>query len=401
MVGDDKTQEGFDPDFYRSAYTDLRTLDESKLVEHWRHSGRPEGRFGDRAALAGAFAKEGLSLAAFDGEFYLGRYPDLRSGSIDSGDRAAIHYLTSGRFEGRQANAGEEMPVVELGQSFITRTEWTERAAQMRTSSGLPGQRQTFTAVACAGSADPAENVHPGSAPKAVVLASLYRSIDHLDVYLGNLVEQTAFAECDVCIVSVDPVPAESELIAAFDAAFANVHVHLSETRIGIYEAWNIAASMSDAPYLTNANADDLRRRDSLEVQIAGLDRNPLADVVFQDIYLTFDPSMTWEQIVAMGLRTDFPEASLATLLQGLNVPHCGPMWRRSLHDELGGFDEVFESAGDWDFWIRCADAGKTFLKLDETTVAYYANENGVSRRQDGPGFSEPAIVLDRYRHLL
>lgn len=334
----------------------------------------------------------------FDEAFYRATYEDLRH--LDS--RALLdHWTRTGKAEGRQGSPQQEMPIVELGQAFITRSEWIERAAEVRADDHLPDGRRTFTDWMRTNgpSAEPAAGSSP--VPRAVVLSSLYRSIDHLDAYLGNLAEQTAFAECDVCIVSVDPVDAECELIGAFADTFANVHVQYSDERIGIYEAWNTAASMSDAPYLTNANADDLRSRRSLEVQIAGLDQNPDADVVFQDIYLTLDPSMNWEQIVAMGLRTDFPDATVSTLLSGLNVPHCGPMWRRSLHDELGGFDEGFESAADWEFWIRCAAAGKTFLKLDEPSVAYFVNSDGMSRRTDGPGYTEPALVLERYRHLL
>ncbi|CAM8659317.1 Glycosyltransferase 2-like [Acidimicrobiia bacterium] len=334
----------------------------------------------------------------FDEAFYRATYEDLQH--LDS-QALFDHWTQTGKSEGRRGSPDQEMPIVELGQAFITRSEWVERAAALRTNAQFPDGRQTFTSWMRTSDSTTGPAVRSLSAPRAAILSSLYRSIDYLDAYLGNLAEQTVFAECDVCIVSVDPVDGERELINAFADAFANVRVYLSDKRIGIYEAWNIAASMSDAPYLTNANADDLRGRRSLEVQIAGLDQNPHVDVVFQDMYLTLDPSMNWEQIVAMGLRTDFPDATLSTLLNGLNVPHCGPMWRRRLHDELGGFDESFESAADWEFWIRCAVAGKTFLKLDEPTVSYFINGEGMSRRKDGPGYTEPAMVLERYRHLL
>jgi hypothetical protein len=30
-------------------------------------------------------------------------------------------------------------------------------------------------------------------------------------------------------------------------------------------------------------------------------------------------------------------------------------MWRKSLHDEFGGFDETLTCAADWDFWLKVA----------------------------------------------
>jgi hypothetical protein len=84
-----------------------------------------------------------------------------------------------------------------------------------------------------------------------------------------------------------------------------------------------------------------------------------------------------------------------------LNPPHNAPMWRRSLHDELGLFDTAFVSAGDYDFWMRCVLAGKTFYKLNDPHLAYYQNPQGLSTRRDTRGHEETRAVHRRYGRRL
>jgi hypothetical protein len=73
-------------------------------------------------------------------------------------------------------------------------------------------------------------------------------------------------------------------------------------------------------------------------------------------------------------------------------------MWRRTLHEELGYFDEDFETAGDYEYWLRCSAAGKRFLKIQEAIVAYYVNPAGLSTNPRGKGLSEAETARARYR---
>jgi hypothetical protein len=61
------------------------------------------------------------------------------------------------------------------------------------------------------------------------------------------------------------------------------------------------------------------------------------------------------------------------------NSPHNAPMWRKSLHDDIGFFDTSFNSAADWEFWLRCIFNRKRFFKLNRPHVGYYYNPEGLS----------------------
>jgi hypothetical protein len=65
-------------------------------------------------------------------------------------------------------------------------------------------------------------------------------------------------------------------------------------------------------------------------------------------------------------------------LLQN-NNPHCMPMWRRSIHDRFGFFNEKYLTASDADLWLKAAKGGARMQKIHDTTGIYYHNPKGRS----------------------
>ena len=64
-------------------------------------------------------------------------------------------------------------------------------------------------------------------------------------------------------------------------------------------------------------------------------------------------------------------------------------MWRRTLHDTYGTFDEKYKSAGDWEFWLRCAFGGAQFKKYSDILGVYYFNPTGISTNEENSGWKQ------------
>ena len=69
-------------------------------------------------------------------------------------------------------------------------------------------------------------------------------------------------------------------------------------------------------------------------------------------------------------------------MLRG-NPPHCMPMWRKSLHERHGFFEEKYRSASDWEFWLRCTLEGVEMKKINKPLGLYYFNPKGMSTNQE------------------
>lgn len=240
----------------------------------------------------------------------------------------------------------------------------------------------------------------PSDGVRASVIASLYRGGRYIRRYLENITSQTIFDQCELIIVDADSPDNEAAVIAEYASRFPQIVYKRLPYRATIYEAWNIGVRMARGRYLTNANLDDLRRKDSLELQCGVLDNLPFVDVAYQEVLYTLDDSLSIDDIEKIGVTSRLPIITPHTL-GSANSPHNGPMWRKSIHADIGFFNQDLRSAGDWEFWIRCLIAGKKFYKLNDPHVVYYANPEGVSTDVNGPGHREGREVSRRYMSRL
>jgi glycosyltransferase involved in cell wall biosynthesis len=227
--------------------------------------------------------------------------------------------------------------------------------------------------------------------PRVLVsaLASMYRGGEFIEQFMDNITSLDGFDDyCELVIVDADSPENEYETIKRYFARHKNINYIRCNYRLGIYDAWNVAAKAARGQYLTNTNMDDLRRHDSFMQQAGTLEALKFVDVVYQDLFYTFDPRLSYDEIARFGLMTALPVVTPHNMIQ-FNSPHNAPMWRKSLHDEIGYFNTHYRSAGDYDFWLRCLEAGKKFYKINSPHVVYYQNPKGLSTRPDTRGVIE------------
>ena len=232
--------------------------------------------------------------------------------------------------------------------------------------------------------------------PKLVLLTSLYKGERYIRSFLDAITSQTRFEECLLYIVDANSPEEEYKTILEYQEVWPNIRYERIETTIGIYEAWNRAINNTDSPYLSNANVDDLHSADAIEMKISALEQNPDADVAYSDVYYSFLPNVPFDVFSQCDIRTYLPIADKTNLLE-MNSPHNAPIWRRRLHAEIGLFDSSFKSAGDHEFWLRAASAGKKFFKIDKPVTGYFLNVDGMSTRNRSPGVNEGQRILKTY----
>lgn len=232
-------------------------------------------------------------------------------------------------------------------------------------------------------------------------IASLYRGGEYIEQFLQNIIAQTVFEEhCELVIVDANSPDDEASVIERYLSGRKNIQYFRMNCRVGIYQAWNLAIKLARGSYITSTNVDDLRRSDSFELQAAVLENLDFVDIVYQDFYYTLDPKLDAAEVARFGYRSDLPLVTPYSMIS-CNSPHNAPMWRKSLHDELGLFDARYQSAGDYEFWLRCVSAGKTFYKLNDPHVIYYHNPRGLSTRPETRGVDEVRDVLKHHSRAL
>ena len=274
---------------------------------------------------------------------------------------------------------------------YLTLSDWQARAAELNFAKPMSRLVKPVRSSR--------EFEHSGDYVVSAI-ASLYKGRRFLEGFLENMASQTMFDKSELIIIDANSPENEEKIVARYQEVYPNIVYRRVNYLIGVYDAWNVGAQMARGKYLTSTNVDDLRRGDSFAIQASALDQNPWADVVYQDVWYSFDPSLRFDEVARFDFKSALPVITANNLLV-FNSPHNAPMWRRSLHEELGLFDTSFKSAGDWEFWLRCLWKGKRFFKIDTPHVVYYQNPEGLSTRPNSRGVEEAQEVLKRYSRKL
>jgi len=221
--------------------------------------------------------------------------------------------------------------------------------------------------------------------PKISLITSVFRAEDYIDQLMEDITRQTVFEKCEWIILNANKpgFEYEEEVILKYKEKFPNNIVYeRMEEDPGIYDTWNKGIKMSTGEYITNVNCDDRRAGRGLEKQATALYNNPDVELVYNDSYITHEPNIMFEDVPPDTQKYNFEQFSTEAMLRG-NLPHNNPMWKRSIHEKHGYFNQYYKSAGDWDFWLRCAFGGSKFLKHPEVLGVYYFNPTGMSTNPD------------------
>jgi len=227
--------------------------------------------------------------------------------------------------------------------------------------------------------------------PKISLITSVFNSAEHIEQLMEDVTKQSVFeTNCEWVILNVNQEgDKEHEVIQSFVDKYPNniIYQRLDEDP-GVYGVWNKAIELSSGDFITNMNCDDRRAPNALEIQAKMLLLNPDASLVYNDSYVVQKANTRWEDVKDKSQRYNFEQFSKEAMLRG-NLPHNNPMWRRTLHEKHGDFNDSYRSAGDWEFWLRCAFEGEKFVKAPSILGVYYFNPQGISTNPDNNSWKQ------------
>jgi O-antigen biosynthesis protein len=244
--------------------------------------------------------------------------------------------------------------------------------------------------------------VNPAAAKNYLVSAivSTYNAERFLRGKLEDLEAQTLAGELEIIVIDSGSPQNERAIVAEFQQRYSNIRYLRTQQRETVYQAWNRGIRMATGEFVTNSNTDDRLRPDALEVLVRALREHPECDLAYPDMRITQQENASFESHLPFGFK-DWPEYDRLSLLELCCVGPF-PLWRRSLHQEIGYFDERYKSAADYEFWLR-ASQSHHFIHVPQFLGLYWLSESTVSRCGDLPTLEYLHIqkeYRDRFAHL-
>lgn len=128
-----------------------------------------------------------------------------------------------------------------------------------------------------------------------------------------------------------------------------------NETSLGMEAASNLGIRAVDSDYIVIHDDDDEWDPDFLATTVAYLDEHPADGGVSVETEIVFERLTTGGREIEerVPLEPQMREITLVDLLHYNTFVPISFLFRRSVYDEIGGFDEELAVVGDWEFHLR------------------------------------------------
>lgn len=200
-------------------------------------------------------------------------------------------------------------------------------------------------------------------APGITVLMTVYNGGHYLPLAIGSVLKQT---HKDFELLIVEDKSSDGSMQYLRSLNDPRVRVHANEHNLGQTKSLNVGLRLAQSEFVARMDADDLAGPQWLEHLIKAAQKDhgitvisPRAAAIDEkgNFSRVLNSPRTREDIV---LKSFFASP----------INHVGCLMRRKAIEEMGGYDESFKVAADYDLWSRLLRAGHQLEPYPEVLVS-------------------------------
>ena len=238
--------------------------------------------------------------------------------------------------------------------------------------------------------------------PKITIFCPMYKGEKYIKNYLEDIKNQTIFDSCELIIINANSPENEEEHILEFMKENENVIYEKLDYRATVMETENMALKMAKGEFFLQTCIDDVHSPEFIEILAKHLVFSEDVDLVYADCLQTMKPLETFENNSSNGSLYEHSVNSFSRENMIKCLPGPMPMWRTSVHERCGYFNEEMAHAGDWEMFLRMVESGSKFKKVDKPLGLYYYNSDGLSTSSEYTETrgKEEASVFFKYKNV-
>jgi glycosyltransferase involved in cell wall biosynthesis len=212
-------------------------------------------------------------------------------------------------------------------------------------------------------------------------IVSAYNAQDFIRGRLDDLMAQTLYKQGALEIIVVNSASTDTTGAILEREYLDRITLIQTPFRESMYAAWNRAIKLAKGDYIIPANVDDRLRPDACAVMADYLDAHPEVDMVCPDSFVTAAANVVWEETQDLFPLLSMEAPYTAGRLDFANSPYpqvqqCRigntPMWRKSLHQEIGYFDTSYLIAGDYEWALRLEAHTRSIAWIQDVLGLFY-----------------------------
>lgn len=179
---------------------------------------------------------------------------------------------------------------------------------------------------------------------------SVYNGERYLEEAIESILAQT-FRDFELLIVDDGSTDKSAKILAGAASRDVRIRIVTNPSNIGLTRSLNKALAEARGTLIARMDADDIALPERLERQIAFLQNNPEVGVVGTAYRFINGRGETIGEKVILGDNRLIQRV----LIRFNPFLHSSVMIRKGLLDRIGGYDERYKKAQDYDLWMRLA----------------------------------------------
>ncbi|NMC62790.1 MAG: glycosyltransferase [SAR324 cluster bacterium] len=212
--------------------------------------------------------------------------------------------------------------------------------------------------------------------------------------FLKDAVESALTQQCDrpYEVVLVDDASTDKNVKTYLDSLKnPKLRIIYRQYQGGEAATRNTIIQNMKGSYVLWLDDDDCLQKHGLASQLDALGAHPEADVIYANLLQT-DASLA---PVREYTYKDIPRhLQLHVMLFYCPFPNVGTLIRKSLFERCGLYDESFVVAPDYDFWVRAALMGASFVHNNRVIYFYRAHGNNAALDNENDVFCEMNVRI-------
>jgi glycosyltransferase involved in cell wall biosynthesis len=215
------------------------------------------------------------------------------------------------------------------------------------------------------------------SSPAVTIITPAYNAQEYLEEAVGSALAQT-FGDFELLVI--DDGSTDRTLDIAKHLAQQDPRVHaLATEHVGVSAARNAGMRRARGAYVALLDSDDTWFPDFLAAQLAVFERFPATGVVSGNA-LSIGGPLDGRSLSPASTHC-YP-VTVVDMIRDEEAVCVMSVFRRSVFEATGGLSEDLSHSEDYDFWLRAALAGFTFVRNPRPLARY-------RRRADSASFDE------------
>ncbi|NRB20929.1 MAG: glycosyltransferase [Rhodobacteraceae bacterium] len=208
------------------------------------------------------------------------------------------------------------------------------------------------------------------------VVMGVHNGAKYLSEAIDSILSQS-FRDFEFIIIDDGSSDATVEILGEFSRRDSRLQCISLETNLGLSHALNLGIQKASGSLIARMDCDDVSGPERFELQLAAM------ETTGADLLGTFAYSLSASGAIKARKPLPVSEEAIALRLPHRNcIVHPSVMVKKTVLEDVGGYNEEFMNSQDYDLWLRLLPQAR-MTNLDVPLIGYRRHNDQISTRKN------------------